>query len=97
MRRARPSYLLIKAKLTNNLGLLFSTFPHLKMRKARPSHVPANQGKSCVVSVHQVKSTHLHAYLTTSYLLWYKYYSGGWCTWPTPLKYPESKSKSNEA
>ena len=29
--------------------------------------------------------------------LWYKYYSGGWCTWPTPLKYPESKSKSNEA
>ena len=27
--------------------------------------------------------------------LWYKYYSGGWCTWPTPLKYPESKS--NEA
>ena len=28
-------------------------------------------------------------------VLWYKYYSGGWCTWPTPLKYPESKS--NEA
>ena len=35
--------------------------------------------------------------MARSVLLWYKYYSGGWCTWPTPLKYPESKSKSNEA
>ena len=34
---------------------------------------------------------------TLKQVLWYKYYSGGWCTWPTPLKYPESKSKSNEA
>ena len=29
--------------------------------------------------------------------LWYKYYSGGWCTWPTPLKYAESKFKYTEA
>ena len=28
---------------------------------------------------------------------WYKYYSGGWCTWPTPLKYAESKFKYTEA
>ena len=30
-------------------------------------------------------------------VLWYKYYSGGWCTWPTPLKYAESKFKYTEA
>ena len=28
------------------------------------------------------------------FVLWYKYYSGGWCTWLTPLKYAESNQGS---
>ena len=39
----------------------------------------------------------LRSNLSARVELWYKSYSGGWCTWPTPLKYAESKFKYTEA
>ena len=47
----------------------------------------------------QMSDHNPNAYLIKwqQYEHWYKYYSGGWCTWPTPLKYAESKFKYTEA
>ena len=53
-------------------------------------------GAECDVTLHIFLST-LQSAFTKCGKHWYKYYSGGWCTWPTPLKYAESKFKYTEA